>query len=201
MQEHFIYLQNTRNLLVWVETFSCEKWSVPWEIFSPYPLMMSVSPWLAADIWNYGGSAGLMKGFFIQPCPYAASLSPPQLWVVWWPRWQSQERKYTLWYQRRLISGSLLISNYLIKGRWIICGPEFHTNRADLCGWDVHLSPPDCHWLALSCRIYFCRCDLHGKSRCHPGDAGRQSLSLPVRKPWLGLKHQEDRLTWARQLG
>lgn len=143
---------------------------------------MSVSPWLAADIWNYGGSARLMKGFSIQPWPYTVSLFPRWLWVVCWPQWQSQERKYTLWYQYSLISGSLLISNYLIKGRWIICGPEFLQTGADLHGSDVQLSPQCCHWLALSCWIYFCRCDLRRKFCFQPSDEGRQSLSLPGRK-------------------
>lgn len=66
-----------------------------------------------------------MKGFSLQPCPCSGSLSAPWLWEVWWPRRQSQERKHTPSQQCSLISGSLLISNYLIKGRWVICSPEF----------------------------------------------------------------------------
>lgn len=114
------------------------------------------------------GISKVNEGFSIQPCPYTVSLFPPWLWLVCWPQWQSQERKYTLWYQYSLISGSLLISNYLIKGRWIICGPEFLQTGADLHGSDVQLSLQYCHWLALSCWIYFCRCDLHRKFCFHP---------------------------------
>lgn len=144
--------------------------------------MMSVSPWLAADIWNYGGSAGLMRGFFIQPCPYTVSLSPPRRWVVWWPRWQSQERKYTLWYQCSLISGPLLISNYLIKGWWIICGPEFCTNW----GWSLWkcsstasaiLSLISSDMLNIFLQVW-----LAWEILFHPRDMGRQNLSLPGRK-------------------
>lgn len=156
--------------------------------------MMSVSCWLAADTWNYGGSARLMKGFSTETCPYTVSLCPPWLWVVWWPWWQSQERKYAPWYQYSLISSSLWISNYLIKGWWIICSPEFLQTGADLNGSAVQLSLQYCHWLPLSCWMYFCRCDLHRKFCFQRGDEGRLSLLVPGRK-W-GCAGITRRIDW-----